>query len=38
VVNDQKLSKGDGLAIEGEGLLAFSGGNNAEFLYFDLAL
>jgi redox-sensitive bicupin YhaK (pirin superfamily) len=38
VVNDQKLSKGDGLAIEGEGLLTFSGGNNAEFLYFDLAL
>jgi redox-sensitive bicupin YhaK (pirin superfamily) len=37
VVNDQALSKGDGLAIEGEGLLTFSGGENAELLFFDLA-
>jgi len=37
MVNDQSLSKGDGLAIEGEGLLTFSRGNKAEFLFFDLA-
>ena len=36
-VNDQALSKGDGLAIEGEGLLTFSSGDKAEFLFFDLA-
>ena len=36
-VNGQTLSKGDGLAIEGEGLLTFSDGNEAEFLFFDLS-
>lgn len=36
-VNGQNLSKGDGLAIDGEGLLIFSDGDKAEFLYFDLA-
>jgi redox-sensitive bicupin YhaK (pirin superfamily) len=36
-VNDQMLSKGDGLAIEGEGLITFSAGSNADFLFFDLA-
>jgi redox-sensitive bicupin YhaK (pirin superfamily) len=36
-VNGQSLSKGDGLAIDGEGLLIFSDGENAEFLFFDLA-
>jgi redox-sensitive bicupin YhaK (pirin superfamily) len=36
-VNGQTLSKGDGLAIDGEGLLSFSDGDKAEFLLFDLA-
>lgn len=36
-VNGQTLLKGDGLAVEGAGLLSFSGGDNAEFLFFDLA-
>lgn len=36
-VNGQMLSAGDGLAIEGEGLLTFSGGEKAELLFFDLA-
>jgi redox-sensitive bicupin YhaK (pirin superfamily) len=36
-VNGLNLSKGDGLAIDGEGLLTFSEGNKAEFLFFDLA-
>lgn len=36
-VNGQTLLKGDGLAIDGEGLLSFSGGVKAEFLFFDLA-
>jgi len=36
-VNGKTLSKGDGLAIDGEGLLTFSNGNKAEFLFFDLA-
>jgi redox-sensitive bicupin YhaK (pirin superfamily) len=37
MVNGQTLSKGDGLAIEGEGLLTFSNGIGAEFLFFDLS-
>jgi redox-sensitive bicupin YhaK (pirin superfamily) len=36
-VNGLPLSKGDGLAIDGEGLLTFSGGKKAEFLFFNLA-
>jgi redox-sensitive bicupin YhaK (pirin superfamily) len=36
-VNGHPLSKGDGLAIEGEGLLIFRNGNDAEFLFFDLS-
>ena len=36
-VNGQALSKGDSLAIDGEGLLSFSDGDKAEFLFFDLA-
>ena len=36
-VNDIALSKGDGLAIEGSGTLTFDQGQDAEFLYFDLA-
>jgi redox-sensitive bicupin YhaK (pirin superfamily) len=36
-VNGEALSKGDGLAIEGEGALQFDHGENAEFLFFDLA-
>ncbi len=37
-VNDVVLHKGDGLAIEGSGTLVFDNGQNAEFLFFDLAL
>ena len=36
-VNGYPLSKGDGLAIEVEGLLTFRNGNNSEFLFFDLS-
>lgn len=36
-VNDVPLNKGDGLAIEGSGTLTFDQGQDAEFLYFDLA-
>lgn len=36
-VNDIALSKGDGLAIEGSGTLTFTDGQDAEFLFFDLA-
>ncbi|WP_425038691.1 pirin family protein [Primorskyibacter sp. S187A] len=36
-VNGVRLSKGDGLAIEGSGTLTFSDGKDAEFLFFDLA-
>jgi len=36
-VNGIALSKGDGLAIDGSGTLTFTGGRNAEFLFFDLA-
>ena len=36
-VNGKTLLKGDGLAVEGTGLLSFSSGDNAEFLFFDLA-
>lgn len=36
-VNDITLHKGDGLAIEGSGSLTFDQGENAEFLFFDLA-
>jgi redox-sensitive bicupin YhaK (pirin superfamily) len=35
-VNDYTLNKGDGLAIEGAGVLTFDQGQDAEFLYFDL--
>jgi redox-sensitive bicupin YhaK (pirin superfamily) len=35
-VNDHTLKKGDGLAIEGGGVLTFDQGQDAEFLYFDL--
>ena len=35
-VNGQKLTKGDGLAIEGAGQLTFEAGKNAEFMFFDL--
>lgn len=35
-VNGTALSRGDGLAISQSGLLEFSGGENAEFLLFDL--
>jgi redox-sensitive bicupin YhaK (pirin superfamily) len=35
-VNGKKLSAGDGAAIEGERLLALSGGRDAEVLLFDL--
>ncbi|RBW51643.1 pirin family protein [Phaeobacter gallaeciensis] len=37
-VNGLDLLKGDGLAIEGAGTLTFDQGENAEFLFFDLAL
>ncbi len=36
-VNGISLSKGDGLAIEGNGKLTFDRGSNAEILFFDLA-
>lgn len=36
-VNGIALSKGDGLAIEGNGGLIFDNGSNAEILFFDLA-
>ena len=36
-VNGIALSKGDGLAIDGSGLLTFDQGNTAEILFFDLA-
>ena len=36
-VNNEGLNKGDGLAIEGTGTLIFEQGQNAEFLFFDLA-
>jgi redox-sensitive bicupin YhaK (pirin superfamily) len=36
-VNDVVLSKGDGLAIDGSGTLTFAQGQDAEFLFFDLA-
>jgi redox-sensitive bicupin YhaK (pirin superfamily) len=36
-VNGHALNKGDGLAIEGSGTLAFDQGQDAEILFFDLA-
>jgi len=36
-VNDTTLDKGDGLAIDGAGTLTFDQGQDAEFLFFDLA-
>jgi len=36
-VNEVELNKGDGLAIEGSGMLIFDQGQDAEFLFFDLA-
>lgn len=36
-VNDVVLNKGDGLAIDGSGTLTFDQGQDAEFLFFDLA-
>ena len=36
-VNNEGLNKGDGLAIEGSGTLIFEEGQDAEFLFFDLA-
>lgn len=36
-VNGQRLVEGDGLAVEGDGLLEFRSGQDAEFLLFDLA-
>ncbi|WP_417241279.1 pirin family protein [Celeribacter halophilus] len=36
-VNDLVLNKGDGLAIEGSGTLTFDQGQDAEFLFFNLA-
>lgn len=36
-VNDVALTKGDGLAIDGSGTLTFDQGQDAEFLFFDLA-
>lgn len=36
-VNGVFLTKGDGLAIEGAGTLTFDQGQDAEFLFFDLA-
>ncbi len=36
-VNGQQLHEGDGLAVEDSGLLTFKGGQNAEFILFDLA-
>jgi redox-sensitive bicupin YhaK (pirin superfamily) len=36
-VNDVVLNKGDGLAIDGSGTLFFDHGQDAEFLFFDLA-
>jgi redox-sensitive bicupin YhaK (pirin superfamily) len=36
-VNETTLDKGDGLAIEGSGTLTFDQGQDAEFLFFDLA-
>jgi redox-sensitive bicupin YhaK (pirin superfamily) len=36
MVNGEPLSKGDGLAVEGNGNLIFSQGQQAEFLFFDL--
>ena len=35
-LNGQVLSKGDGIAIDGGGLLKFTSGDNAEFLLFEL--
>jgi redox-sensitive bicupin YhaK (pirin superfamily) len=36
-VNGITLNKGDGLAIVGSGTLIFDRGQDAEFLFFDLA-
>lgn len=36
-VNETTLDKGDGLAIDGSGTLTFDQGQDAEFLFFDLA-
>lgn len=36
-VNEITLNKGDGLAIDGSGTLIFDHGQDAEFLFFDLA-
>jgi redox-sensitive bicupin YhaK (pirin superfamily) len=36
-VNEIKLSKGDGLAIEKAGTLVFDKGQDAEILFFNLA-
>lgn len=36
-VNEVVLNKGDGLAIDGSGVLTFDQGQDAEFLFFDLA-
>jgi redox-sensitive bicupin YhaK (pirin superfamily) len=36
-VNEITLNKGDGLAIDGSGTLIFDRGQDAEFLFFDLA-
>jgi len=36
-VNGVTLNKGDGLAVEGSGVLTFDQGQDAEFLVFDLA-
>jgi redox-sensitive bicupin YhaK (pirin superfamily) len=36
-VNGIPLSKGDGLAIDGNGSLTFDQGKTAEILFFDLA-
>lgn len=36
-VNGVELNKGDGLAIDGSGVLTFDQGQHAEFLFFDLA-
>ena len=36
-VNDVALSKGDGLAIQGTGTLTITDGEDAEFLFFNLA-
>lgn len=36
-VNDVRLDKGDGLAIDGSGTVTFDQGQDVEFLFFDLA-